>query len=331
MSNKFRLNASTLYLTYPKCPLEPTDALEKLKKLLLRSRLLIKHYLIAREKHKDNTYHLHMCIWLNSEANIRDAHFADLKSGDRTYHGNYQSIKKPRECVTYVMKDENFITDSEEFLKTITTVKRKLGDTLAERLMNGETVRELTQDSPGYVMMHLAHIRTFLAWWQQESLLLLPFPPINHILTQLESRILYWLGTNLFEKTRPLKTPNLFLWGPPSIGKTSLTMIISKSLRTFRPSYQIKWWDNFDDSIDLIVYDEFKGQVELNFLNQILDGQHMIIPRRGGDFTKKRNIPIILCSNKPPTNIYNVDQVYIDAFLSRLLVINVETFIKIFK
>lgn len=102
-----------------------------------------------------------------------------------------------------------------------------------------------------------------------------------------------------------------------------MIQVLEASFKTFKPSYSVQWWDNFDDSFDLIVFDEFKGQIKCTLMNQVLDGQTMIIPRRHGDFHKTRNIPVIICSNYPPESIYiHTDSV--EAFIARLYVVNVE-------
>ena len=50
----FRLAAKHLFLTYPKCNLEPKDALEQ-----FNTKLNIKEYIISQESHQDGDKHLH--------------------------------------------------------------------------------------------------------------------------------------------------------------------------------------------------------------------------------------------------------------------------------
>jgi len=102
--NEFRINARNLFLTYPKCDLEPEEALS-----LLRPELDFEDYVIAQEMHADGTPHLH--VWLQARGkkkfNIRDATKLDLLH----HHGNYQAARSVSAIVKYVTKEGKWISN----------------------------------------------------------------------------------------------------------------------------------------------------------------------------------------------------------------------------
>ena len=102
--SEFRINARNLFLTYPKCDLEPEEALS-----LLRPELDFEDYVIAQEMHADGTPHLH--VWLQARGkkkfNIREPTKLDLLHP----HGNYQAARSVSAIVKYVTKDGKWISN----------------------------------------------------------------------------------------------------------------------------------------------------------------------------------------------------------------------------
>ena len=102
--------------------------------------------------------------------------------------------------------------------------------------------------------------------------------------------------------------------------------------KTYFPSDQEHYWDGFDDSYQLIVFDDFRGTMKLSSILKLLDGQHMRLPQRYNSFLKTKNIPIVVSTNLPPHAVYRVSAYSQDvAFETRFKVIKVETFINIFQ
>lgn len=291
---------------------------------------LIVNYVISTEQHADGTDHLHIGLWLNSRVNTRDAHFVDLSFGEENFHGHYKAMKYPRECAIYVTKFLDWITSDPDWLTLLMKQKKKRTDVVATAIMSGDTIRSLTVDHAGLVMMNLQRIQAFQAWINTSNWIGLPLPPPKMNLSLVEAKIMRWIAINLLDATRVLRQPQLYLHGKTGTGKTSLVQCLEKTFKTFKPSYEVIWWDNFDDSFDLIVYDEFKGQVKSTMINKVLDGQSMIIPRRGGDFNKTKNTPVIICSNYAPSEIYHNTE-SVTSFLGRLNVVTFDCYFNIFQ
>lgn len=79
-----------------------------------------------------------------------------------------------------------------------------------------------------------------------------------------------------------------------------------------------------DDAYDLAVYDEFvPRRVRPDFaLNQFADGQEHTMRQKGGQITKKHNVPFIILSNFSPQECISEDQ--LPMFDARFDVVKIE-------
>lgn len=79
------------------------------------------------------------------------------------------------------------------------------------------------------------------------------------------------------------------------------------------------FYDFYDEEFHrLVIFDEFKGQKSLCFLNRWLQGDLFCIRRKGSQAIKTRNLPFIFCSNFSPTQCYKISDTSLDAFLVRI-------------
>lgn len=109
---RFRLRSKKLFLTYPKCPISPTRALEIL--LAIPATASATGHVIATEKHADGTDHLHAYLEASEPMLISSAHELDLATEDgTTYHGNYQAVRSSNRVKRYVTKEGNYVTNLE--------------------------------------------------------------------------------------------------------------------------------------------------------------------------------------------------------------------------
>ncbi len=81
---RFRLNARTLYLTFPQCDVTKEIVMTNVKNLF-KDR--IKYVIVCQEHHSDGELHLHMIISLTDKCDIKRADYLDVITGK---HGNYQ-------------------------------------------------------------------------------------------------------------------------------------------------------------------------------------------------------------------------------------------------
>lgn len=213
---RFRLNATNLFLTYPQCAVEPKEALDLLTEILSSKGRTISEYIIAREKHADGSDHLHAYLKLDKKIDVRSASLFDL----RNHHGNYQSARSATKVKKYCTKDGNYIADppyippTEKdpiWRKAIETAKEGNVEEAMKILENGgeRSCRDL--------ILHRAAILSSLTM----------MTPVKELSC---ARPLTDFG-NLFNWNRHEKT--LVLFGETNKGKTSLAAsLIPKALFT---------------------------------------------------------------------------------------------------
>ncbi len=117
------------------------------------------------------------------------------------------------------------------------------------------------------------------------------------------------------------------------MGKTSLCMDLQKYMRVYWAPIQEKWLNEYEDGCyDLVVFDEFKGQHTISFMNQFVSGGPLAIPikMQGIQPVKKENVPVIVLSNYPIIEAYGgVDEARARTLEARFTEVCVETFIDI--
>lgn len=327
----FNLHAKHVLLTYPQCNIKKEALIYYLLNLF---RQWDPTSIIAcEEPHQDGSPHCHAFVVCAKKFHIRDAAFADIYG----FHPNMRSQKGTVSAVRYVKKAGAWAL----FGTDLAPEKKNKTTEVAERIMEGATAISLARQYPGYTMSNLARMQYFETQFRltQRARQLLPLKDLPWAdltpgqLTLTSKRIFEWLMKNLFVKDRPLRSSQLFLFGPPHLGKTTLAQILATALRTYFPCHGEKYWDGYvDGCTELIVIDQFKGGVmPLGQLLMLLDGQVMTLPARYRQITKTVNTPIIIISNYSPEYCYvNVRDLEVDAFIDRLEVVEVTQFTNIF-
>ena len=79
--------------------------------------------------------------------------------------------------------------------------------------------------------------------------------------------------------------------------------------------------DGFQDEYDLIVFDEFKSQFKLTWLNQFIVGSPMSVNVKGAKTTKVKNTPVIFLSNFGICQSYKESPAR-EAFMDRLKIVH---------
>lgn len=100
---KYRANRKKFFLTYPKCDRSPEDLLAHLSSISE-----IHKYLIARELHKDGTYHLHAYVEFVKKQDFKNSRWADF---DDHHPNDAGSVRNELAVTKYCTKDGNFISN----------------------------------------------------------------------------------------------------------------------------------------------------------------------------------------------------------------------------
>lgn len=126
----FLLRTKTFFLTYPCCPLTPTEAHQQILTLVEGKGAVLKEWIVAQETHQSGDLHLHLYLKLEAPLSIKDPLFFDLISTDgmTMYHGDYRSCRSQKAVQKYVTKEGNYISnmDLTEEAREIWKPARKL-------------------------------------------------------------------------------------------------------------------------------------------------------------------------------------------------------------
>lgn len=120
----------------------------------------------------------------------------------------------------------------------------------------------------------------------------------------------YHRGLNALKtitQTQPenfVKMDNLVLIGEPGIGKTR------RAFEMYPDLYQVSiphkkgqlWFDNYDGQ-DVILIDDFYGEIQYSLMLRLLDGYRMQVQTKGG-FVNKNWTKVIITSNDHPEEWY---------------------------
>ena len=336
-STRFRINSMSFFLTFPQADTALTNAevLENLDKLMLSKGRRVVAAVVGLENHEEEGgIHFHLAFKLDKKLDIKNANYFDCLTGK---HGNYQSARRWKEVVKYCTKDGNYSTFNVDVEAIVKSLKKKTSskfEQLAMKIIEEKpTYIDFLTENPGFCLQHGRKIKEFI-----EDCTLLekgkkePWPGIKVTLDMDYShlQIAEWLNDNLF-KEREHKQKQLWIWGPTGNGKTYLwDTFLEKYCNIFiipdDDRFMGKWRDN---QYDLAIFDEYKGQKTMTWLNQWLEGSQMKLCEKGfATTTKKQRIPTIICSNYPPHMAYSktsLNDLGLKAFVERLIVVELTT------
>ncbi len=295
-----RVQAKKYFLTFPQCTVGKQLALTRLLFKYPKAKWII----VAEEKHKDGTPHLHVAFWLSSTVRSSRSDQWDFIAGK---HGNYQVMRDPYRVVKYVTKENNFMCyqiDVPSWLKAHKTKTSASFQLVAKLMQDGQSIEELDSVYPGMVANNLQKLQKYdkflvrkkrkLAKKEKEK-----WKPIDVSAVTQDFRLLaLWLNGNLNGTARTFKKKQLWLWGPSNSGKTTLALKLSKYFRMYMVPLDCRTLDDYEDSeYDLIVLDEFKGQKSITWMNGFVQGGHFPVSRRYASTLKTVNHPVIVLSN----------------------------------
>lgn len=328
-TSKFNLQGKRFFLTFPQCPVAPELAQERLKEKYGDS---LKWYLLAQELHQDGEKHLHIGLEMKETFRTKRSDVFDF-IGEK--HGNYQTMKNMRKCVEYITKGGVFLACGID----VDAVKKKQnGATLsvAQAVVNGKSLEELNQEFPGFVMMNKRKIEDYISWIQRQNLKKqkqiwneFPAGDIMDMDNISDRQIAIWLNENI-RKPRKFKQKNLYIWGPPNMGKSSLITRLSQYLSIYVIPRDEDFYDGFENDVfDLAVLDEAKSTKTMQWLNQWLDGQVMTLRQKGKQYVKTQNIPTIILSNYKIEDNYKklYEKNELGPLITRLMFVEVTSFI----
>ncbi len=322
---------TNLFITWPRCDVDKQES-----GLLLRELLGPLFLVVAEEAHADGTPHLHAFVKLKRRTRVH--HYdLDLIVGK---HGNYQSARSVVNCIRYCAKDSDYYSfgiNVQSYLETADGRHSSTATLVFLLIKNGSDLKEVYDMYPAYSMNNKSKIEEWIDYFEGESNMHIDRVPWIEAKNVLErdvvenvmDEIADWLTKNV-RTPRILGQKHLYIWGATMMGKTTLYNKLKTYLNIYRmPSG--KWHPKYRNGVfDMIVFDEFRGQQTVTFMNQICDGGDLYLESKGGGRTYNDFLPILVLANLLPGDIYvKVPTVILEAFERRFHFVNVNDFIDI--
>lgn len=322
--------AKNLFFTWPQCDETKEVVLSRIRELF-GSRLLTA--IVAEEKHQNGDPHLHAFVSLSEPYRCRSNQELDALAGQ---HGNYQAARSPRQVIRYVTKGGNYLLHGkdQEWLSSYLEGKSSATSEVHSALLKGVPLKQVIRENP-WTLRCVRQLEAALPYLQTstraEKDWVSCLPGIGSP-TEHEAELCTWFNTNVGtgknRKHRPIRTPQLWIQGPPGCGKTSLIQRLQRMLSIYLISdeeFQSTW---NDDVYDLAVLDEYNtARKTITFLNRWLDGSMMPLAKKGGQTVKKQNVPTVILSNHSPREVYHKiadsHPVVLEALCQRLQIITI--------
>ncbi len=304
MSDRFRLRAKKIFLTFPQC--------ENLLQQFTNNEHIfdyVEEYyrphgfdrgVVAIEHHEDGNRHLHIVLVREHTEAITSERFFDLGQ----YHPNIQPCRNLRNAIKYVKKEDNYHVWGD--LEVVE--KRTMASRLLDVVSGTMSLDELINEHPHLIRGYKRLKEDIEQYSKDVSILSLQdSPSIRGI--ELPGLLTWRLRTKF-------KTPSLYIWGPPDSGKTS--MLLGLGPRAFWAPMNNDWYGLDQNFHELIIFDEFRGaHLVLSVLLQLMAGNPLTMNTKGGSIRLSKKINCIFTSNIPPDEIFK-DSRDSNAFLSRI-------------
>lgn len=294
---------------------------------------------VCAELHANGEPHLHALLLLHGCLQTRNPRYFDIEG----YHCNMQAARSAKAVSAYIKKGGDFIDDGDVGATGDAEARRdNRSDRAAKLLAEGGDLNEVAEQMPGFFLLNKRKIEEMEEWHARKkrrnglkklpTIMEDPEQALAEGWTPAEIEVATWLDANLDGKPRPLKTPQLYLWGPPDVGKTTLVQTLKRFKSVYTAPQDEEFYDHFSEKeTDLIVFDEFKGsQKTLQWMNSFLDGQELSIRKKGLQAVKTKNLPVIVLSNFSPNQAYQQastkGSTAFQAFLTRLCIVNLQSY-----
>ncbi len=317
-TRSFRIRLRRVNFTFPRCDVEPEGIFNCLMELF-RPTLLV----VSQHEHDDKGLHLHAVL-------VRPDQRVVHTSAIRESVGHYPHTEKTRNLknsIRYATESElqpsllHGIEDLEEFLRA--RKKQATGAAVAAMLDAGSSLTAIYEAQPSFFLHNQRKIRelqSFLRAADEEEKE--PWLPPEG-----DDPISVWLAMNMFVD-RPERQAQLYVHGATGLGKSWLVKTLSRFARVYYASYESFQSGYDDDLFDLCVFDEFRAQLPITFMNRWVEGYPCPFGGKGWQGLKRKNIPCIVLSNRSPSQAYNKifleDRLTFEAFYARFHVVRVE-------
>lgn len=340
----FELQGLKFFGTVPQCDMAADDVLMRIR--VNKENPDAPHLpelewaFVVQESHKTEGMHIHFGLKFKSRLHTTNVNVFDFITGK---HGHYETMRSVKRSVEYLAKEnglgaiKSWGIDLKSVMANHGTQSKSnmVADAILERKQTYTDIVHM-EGMSGFAMMKATPIKNFISYCASA----MPTRPVEKFVEIKDENcarfkynyiIANWLNQNLL-KPRIFGAKQLYIWGDTMTGKTTLLNCIEK----FGLGYWIPKYENFhdlyaDNKYICAFFDEWEPeQKPRTFMNSFLDGAPLILRTKGGQVVKRENLPVIICSNHDPDEVYTGHSARMRAtFIRRLTVIHVSGFIDV--
>lgn len=297
-----RLQGNNFFLTFPQCKLKKEKFMER---LLTVYKLELNWIVTAEENHKDGTPHLHVAFNTKVKSTLYYKKLDEV-TGKR---GNYQAARNIMKVVDYITKDNAYLIQPDTFkdldaLKLFmkSTAKMLKSDFVATEIEKKKSIYSISKVEPGFTMMNLKKIQEYESFLKNKPGIKLEFRGFKKTKIPEEQIIKDWFKKNVLFK-RKWTDQHLFIHGKTQMGKTTFIRSLEEYLNIYYVPMDEEFYDFYSDEFNIIVFEEFKSQKTIQFLNRFMDG-FCTLKKKGAQIIKVKPLPCIFLSN------YHLDECF---------------------
>ncbi len=182
-------------------------------------------------------------------------------------------------------------------------------------------MEDLRESEPGFCLMHHKQIEYFASAVKRDRLRSRKRGFAELTVTSGghgANLVRDWLVANV-GKPRAFKQAQLFVQAAPNSGKTSLMRMLNEFVNIYWMPTMEDFDDEYENDIyDLVVIDEFKGSRKITFMNSFAQGGPFMLRKKGSQYLKTDNPPVVILSNFPLEQCYkNCGMLALDTFRAR--------------
>lgn len=283
-NTKFRFQAHRAFLTYSQCNVSKSEI-----KSHLETRGELKYYSIAQEVHQDGGLHIHALVHYIKKIDTTNPRYFDYLE----FHPNVKRVETNTDWDNKVRYNNKY--DKEPLVQLKETNKQQQNKELYERLMT-QGPDNMLRNGEINVYRYPTLKRTYqehLAALKEEELkpdadAFIDTPWGFKIEVDIDKKKChYWLYSH-----------------EPNQGKTTFGEMLTEKYRAAFYHYSEIFQNQIIPQTEILILDEYRGQLKISELNQICDGKKYFSHKGKPNFMLNTKPMVIVLSNRTIQEIY---------------------------